>query len=230
MDAQEFTDVIQVCTDGSSLSEKGVTTAVELAKTLGLPLLGMTVVKGDAPENGLEGEPQEVRDRLQTIAEEAQAAGVPYLILAEHAATPHEGILSVAMRYDARFIVMASGLSRQSLSGVRNAKDPCRGRSSRVGDPLIFFGTQRFQHCLGRNAGDANTLIPTDFARDQRHAGFSCADFLSEERAQFGVSFAIDGRRRKRHFQLVVEDTRNGVLFGAGTRVNVHDNASICLS
>lgn len=32
MDAQEFTDVIQVCTDGSSLSEKGVTTAVELAK------------------------------------------------------------------------------------------------------------------------------------------------------------------------------------------------------
>ena len=106
MDAQEFTDVIQVCTDGSSLSEKGVTTAVELAKTLGLPLLGMTVVKGDAPENGLEGEPQEVRDRLQTIAEEAQAAGIPYLILAEHAATPHEGILSVAMRYDARFIVI----------------------------------------------------------------------------------------------------------------------------
>ena len=46
MDAQDFTDVIQVCTDGSSLSEKGVTTAVELAKTLGLPLLGMTVVKG----------------------------------------------------------------------------------------------------------------------------------------------------------------------------------------
>ena len=107
MDAQDFTDVIQVCTDGSSLSEKGVTTAVELAKTLGLPLLGMTVVKGDAPENGLEGEPQEVRDRLQTIVE-AEAAGIQYRVLAEHAATPHEGILDVAMRYDARFIVMAS--------------------------------------------------------------------------------------------------------------------------
>ena len=106
MDAQDFTDVIQVCTDGSSLSEKGVTTAVELAKTLGLPLLGMTVVKGDAPENGLEGEPQEVRDRLQTIVEEA--AGIRYQVIAEHAATPHEGILDVAMRYDARFIVMAS--------------------------------------------------------------------------------------------------------------------------
>lgn len=112
MDAQDFTDVIQVCTDGSSLSEKGVTTAVELAKTLGLPLLGMTVVKGDAPENGLEGEPQEVRDRLQTIVEEAEAAGIRYQVIAEHAATPHEGILDVAMRYDARFIVMASrGLS-----------------------------------------------------------------------------------------------------------------------
>lgn len=85
-----------------------MTTAVELAKTLGLPLLGMTVVKGDAPENGLEGEPQEVRDRLQTIVEEAEAAGIRYQVIAEHAATPHEGILDVAMRYDARFIVMAS--------------------------------------------------------------------------------------------------------------------------
>ena len=101
MSEHDFTDVIQVCTDGSTLSEKGITTAVELAKTLGLPLLGMTVVKGDAPEGGLENEPQEVRDRLQTIAEEAQ-------VLAEHAASPHEGILEVALRYDARFIVMAS--------------------------------------------------------------------------------------------------------------------------
>ncbi len=112
MDAQDFTDVIQVCTDGSSLSEKGITTAVELAKTMGLPLLGVTVVKGDAPENGLEGEPQDVRDRLQTIAEEAEASGVPYKLVAEHADSPHEGILRVALRYDARFIVMASrGLS-----------------------------------------------------------------------------------------------------------------------
>ena len=108
MDAQDFTDVIQVCSDGSSLAEKGVTTAVELAKTLGLPLLGMTGVKGDAPENGLEGEPQEVRDRLQTIVEDAEATNNRYQVIAEHAATPHEGILDVAMRYDARFIVMAS--------------------------------------------------------------------------------------------------------------------------
>ena len=49
MDAQEFTDVIQVCTDGSSLSEKGVTTAVELAKTLGLSrgMLPKTVWKAN---------------------------------------------------------------------------------------------------------------------------------------------------------------------------------------
>ncbi len=112
MDAQDFTDVIQVCTDGSSLSAKGITTAVELAQTMGLPLLGMTVVKGEVPADGLEGEPAEVRERLDVVAKQAQEAGVCYRIIAEHAATPHEGILDVAMRYDARFIVMASrGLS-----------------------------------------------------------------------------------------------------------------------
>ena len=112
MQAQEFTDVIQVCTDGSSLSEKGIKTAVELSKTLGLPLLGVTIVKGEAPAEGLAGEPTEVRERLQTVAEEAEAAGVPYKIIAEHEASPHEGILEVALRYDARLIVMASrGLS-----------------------------------------------------------------------------------------------------------------------
>lgn len=117
MDAKVFTDVIQVCTDGSSLSEKGVATAVSLAKSLGLPLLGMTVVKGEAPADGLAGEPQDVQDRLKSIAEQAEAAGVPYQILAEHAASPHEGILDVAIRHDARFIVMASrGLS--SLSSL----------------------------------------------------------------------------------------------------------------
>ena len=108
MDAQDFTDVIQVCTDGSSLSEKGVTTAVELAKTLGLPLLGMTVVKGDAPENGLEGEPQEVRDRLQTIVEEAEAAGIQYRVNSLHLVLLKMVIWIWLMRYDARFIVMAS--------------------------------------------------------------------------------------------------------------------------
>ena len=69
MQAQEFTDVIQVCTDGSSLSEKGIKTAVELSKTLGLPLLGVTIVKGEAPAEGLAGDPTEVRERLQTLAE-----------------------------------------------------------------------------------------------------------------------------------------------------------------
>ncbi len=111
--ADILTDVIQVCTDGSSLSEKGIVTAVSLAKSLGLPVLGMTAVKGgEQPENGLDGEPREVRDRLLVVAEEAKAAGVPYMLVAEHCTAPYEGILRVALRYDARFIVMASrGLS-----------------------------------------------------------------------------------------------------------------------
>ena len=45
---KQLTDVIQVCTDGSQLSEKGVDTAVELAKSLNLPLLGMTAVSGSS--------------------------------------------------------------------------------------------------------------------------------------------------------------------------------------
>lgn len=103
------TDVVQVCTDGSSLSEKGIDTAVGLAKSLGLPLVGMTAVPGKPKlVAGLEYEDEEVRTRLAYVREVAEAAGVPYELVAEHCSAPWEGILAVAHRYDARFIVMAS--------------------------------------------------------------------------------------------------------------------------
>lgn len=105
----ELTDVIQVCTDGSSLSEKGVDTAVELAKSLGLPLVGMTSVVGKPNTvHGIEHEDESVRKRLAYVQEAAQAAGVHCQLVAEHCNAPWEGILAVAHRYDARFIVMAS--------------------------------------------------------------------------------------------------------------------------
>ena len=99
-EVNQLTDVIQVCTDGSPLSEKGVDTAVELAKSLNLPLLGMTSVSGAPVEGGLE--------RLHYIRDAAQAAGIRYELVAEHSQAPWQGILAVARRYDARFIVMAS--------------------------------------------------------------------------------------------------------------------------
>ncbi len=107
-EVNQLTDVIQVCTDGSPLSEKGVDTAVELAKSLNLPLLGMTSVSGAPVEGGLENEDPKTRERLHYIRDAAQAAGIRYELVAEHSQAPWQGILAVARRYDARFIVMAS--------------------------------------------------------------------------------------------------------------------------
>ncbi|MGN1209521.1 MAG: universal stress protein [Duodenibacillus sp.] len=105
----QLTDVIQVCTDGSPLSEKGVDTAVRLAKALGLPLVGMTSVAGKPNLiHGLEHEDAATRERLAYVEEAAKKEGVPVQLVAEHCASPSEGILAVAHRYDARFVVMAS--------------------------------------------------------------------------------------------------------------------------
>ena len=104
----QLTDVIQVCTDGSQLSEKGVDTAVELAQSLNLPLLGMTGVPGAPVAGGLEKEDPKTQERLKYIRDAAEAAGIKYKLVAEHCQAPWQGILAVAKRYDARFIVMAS--------------------------------------------------------------------------------------------------------------------------
>ena len=74
---KQLTYVVQVCTDGSQLSEKGVDTAVELAKSLNLPLLGMTAVSGSSVGTGLESEDPKTQARLKYISDAAQAAGVP---------------------------------------------------------------------------------------------------------------------------------------------------------
>lgn len=102
-------DAIMVCTDGSELAQKGVQTAVELAKAMGVPVLGMTVVTdAPAPANGLAGEHEAVQSILNYIAQQAKAEGVPCELLAEHQEKPFEGIDDVARRYDVRFVVMAS--------------------------------------------------------------------------------------------------------------------------
>ena len=95
----QLTDVIQVCTDGSQLSEKGVDTAVALAQSLNLPLLGMAGVPGAPVAGGLEKEDSKTQERLKYIK---------YELVAEHCQAPWQGILAVAKRYAARFIVMAS--------------------------------------------------------------------------------------------------------------------------
>ena len=101
-------DVIQVCTDGSRLSEKAVDEAVALAKAFGLPLVGMTAVVSKGGRGAAAAEDPEVKARLAAVAEKARAAGVECELVAESCQAPYIGILGVAQDHEARFIVMAS--------------------------------------------------------------------------------------------------------------------------
>lgn len=101
-------DVVQVCTDGSDLSHKGIESAVEIAKALGLPVLGMTAVVGKPQTGGLEAEDKDVQERLLAVKRLAEAAEVPFEFVAEHTTEVAQAILDVADRHEARFIVMAS--------------------------------------------------------------------------------------------------------------------------
>lgn len=101
-------DVVQVCTDGSDLSHKGIESAVEIAKALGLPVLGMTAVVGKPQTCGLEAEDKDVQERLLAVKRLAEAAEVPFELVAEHTTEVAQAILDVADRHEARFIVMAS--------------------------------------------------------------------------------------------------------------------------
>ncbi|MBO5658323.1 MAG: universal stress protein [Duodenibacillus sp.] len=104
-----LTDVIVVCTDGSDLSKKAVETAIGLAKVLGVSVVAMTSVTGRPTHvNGLEGQTAEVQERLNYVKGKAIEADVKCELVAEHCQAPYQGILAVAKRYDARFIVMAS--------------------------------------------------------------------------------------------------------------------------
>ena len=94
--------VIQVCTDGSPLSDKAVQEAIAMAQKMQLPLVAVTVVSGKA--SGQDA----VRARLTAIAQKAKEAGVPCELVAEQARAPYEGIIAVARRKHARLIVMAS--------------------------------------------------------------------------------------------------------------------------
>ena len=99
---------ILVTTDGSSLSDKAVDTAVELARQLGADLIGMTSVVAPAPLRGFEGEEETVKDRLNAVLRKASEKGVNCDIVAEHSDSISAGVLECARRNDVAFIVMAS--------------------------------------------------------------------------------------------------------------------------
>jgi ribosomal protein L18 len=83
-----LTDVIEVCTDGSELSLKGVDTAVELAQSLNLPLLGMTAV--------LDGKMEQAQKRLAEVEEKAKAAGITSVVFDRNGYLYHGRVKALA--------------------------------------------------------------------------------------------------------------------------------------
>ena len=99
---------VLVCTDGSQLSEKAIETAVGVALPLKAELIGMTAVKGEAPQDGLAGESAEVQERLGVIYEAAKAAQLPCRVMAIHGEAPWQCTIKLAKEEDVDYVVMAS--------------------------------------------------------------------------------------------------------------------------
>ena len=132
-------DVVQVCTDGSDLSHKGIESAVEIAKALHLPVVGMTAVLSKPNTvHGLEHEDKAVQERLAAVKNLAEAAEIPYELVAEHCESVADGILNVADRHDKPW----PGNVGQPDPGLRNPEGSRAGRPSRACDPLSVFWTE----------------------------------------------------------------------------------------
>ena len=99
---------VLVCTDGSELSAKAIDAAIGVAEPLKAELIGMTAVKGPAPEDGLAGEGPDIQKRLSVIYEAAKEAGIPCRVLAIHGEAPWQCIIQLAKEENVDYVVMAS--------------------------------------------------------------------------------------------------------------------------
>lgn len=93
---------IQVCTDGSPLSDKAVDEAIALAQLSKASLIVMTATSGK------ESERDSVRERMKKVAQRAKEASVAYELVVEEAKAPFEGIVAVAKKHNVDYVVMAS--------------------------------------------------------------------------------------------------------------------------
>ena len=110
---------ILVPTDGTTLSDKAVSAAIDFAHANpGSRIIGLSVVeKLPFTPHGTKSEDladynrqiQEMtRDRVDRIASAAEAAGVPCEAVVVESANPHEGILKAAEKHNCDCIFMAS--------------------------------------------------------------------------------------------------------------------------
>jgi len=123
-----FNGKILVATDGSELSDKAVSTAVELARALGAQLIAFTAVPpypyaGIGESSGVASDDYrgrmgaEASDRLARVERAASEAGVPCHTSMLEDDTPHRAIVAAAAKHRCGLIVMASH-GRRGVEGV----------------------------------------------------------------------------------------------------------------
>lgn len=119
---------ILVPTDGSELSSKAIAAALDLAKTLGASVVGMTTLEPYSYSNLSEYRPETLDDyearmdqigveRLGKVANAAAGAGVKVETLSVKSFSPYEAIIDTAKAKDCDLIVMASH-GRRGLNAV----------------------------------------------------------------------------------------------------------------
>jgi nucleotide-binding universal stress UspA family protein len=119
---------ILVPTDGSELSNKAIAAAIDLAKSLGASVVGMTTLEPYSYSNLSEYRPETLDDyesridqigaeRLGRIADAAARAGVPVETVAAKSFSPFEAIIDTAKGKSCDLIIMASH-GRRGLNAV----------------------------------------------------------------------------------------------------------------
>lgn len=119
---------ILIPTDGTALSDKAITAAIQYAKTHpGCKLIGMTVAElqplsqfgslTQSQESDYQSREMELaKERVNKIAEQAKAANIAFEVTVLQSSKPHEEIIRAATMYNCDCIFMASngrkGLNR----------------------------------------------------------------------------------------------------------------------
>ena len=115
-------------TDGSDLSARAISGAIDMAKKLGASVVGMTVIEPYSYSSLSEYRPESFDDyearmdkaaqeRLRSVEDAAKAAGVGVETRVAKSFSPYEAIIDIAKKENCDAIFMASH-GRRGLSAV----------------------------------------------------------------------------------------------------------------
>ena len=110
---------ILIPTDGSHLSQLAIDGGIDLARALSAhvtayaclppyPYIPFSEVVVEPPAEYQERAEKEAREHLRTVEEACEAAGVPCTAIVSIHATPYQGIIETAEKYECDLIFMAS--------------------------------------------------------------------------------------------------------------------------